>query len=398
MSDRAARRMAWGLVIFFAVGLAVAIYFGFNPPGDAEPIRLIDALWACSFLGFPVTGALVVRRYTRRPLGWILCVAPVLLVLGLGLGDTGVASGELSREASSWFGWGANVSFSTALMLLMFVPLFLPDGQLPSPRWRIVLRVLIGVAVAWILAALFAPGPLEEFPMFTNPLGIEFLGPAFDALMRIAGPLFLGLLLVVVSSPIVRFRGSVGHERQQLKWLAFGSLVVMACFLTVPLMERTFGDLGDVVVTLVTIVAILAFPATIAISILRYRLYDIDVLINRTLVYGVLTALLLGSYLMLVVALSRILDPLRGDSDIAVAASTLAVAALFGPLRRRVQAFIDRRFYRRKYDASRALNDFGSRLRDEIELDTVRSDVLGVIGDTVQPAHASLWIKPGEAL
>ncbi|MFN2525214.1 MAG: hypothetical protein ABR505_02970 [Actinomycetota bacterium] len=398
MSDRTARRVAWMMVALFVVGLGVAIYFGFNPPGDAKPIRLIDALWACSFVGFPVTGALVVGRFPRRALGWIFCAAPCLLVIGLFLGDTGLASGKVDAGTAAWFGWGANVSFSAALVMFTFVPLLLPDGRLASSRWRILLRTLLGIAVVWMLIAMFAPGPLEEFPDYLNPIGISFLKRPVDLIRSIAGPLFLAAFVLALASPIVRFRRAGGHERQQLKWIAFGAGVVLACLLSVPGLQGLFGDLGDVPVTLIIMVAILAFPVSIAIAILRYRLYDIDVIINRTLVYGALTASLLALYLLVVVILSRLLGPITRDSDIAVAASTLAVAALFRPFRSRIQSFIDRRFYRRKYDAARALEDFGTRLREEIAVDVVRSDVLDVVRGTLQPTHASVWIKPEEAL
>jgi hypothetical protein len=285
--------------------------------------------------------------------------------------------------------------FSAGFVLFTFIPLLLPGGKLPSRRWRPVARLGALAAALWVGSAMFAPGPLVEFESnIQNPLGIPVLGGLIDLAKTVLGPVVLAIPLLGIASLVMRPRRADGTERQQLKWIAFGAATIPLCFGSIWTYERIIGDLSDVTVTLIIIVAILAFPVSIAVAMLRYRLYDIDVIINRTLVYGALTAALLAAYLLIVVALSRVLDPVTRESDVAVAASTLAVAALFRPLRARIQGFIDRRFYRAKYDATRALDTFGTRLRDEVDLDLVRSDVLGVVGETLQPVHASLWIKP----
>jgi hypothetical protein len=202
------------------------------------------------------------------------------------------------------------------------------------------------------------------------------------------GPLFLVLALiclVALVAVILRFVRSTGAERLQLKWFTFAaSILVVSIFL-----EEIFGATG-----VFFSIGMLGLPIAMGIAILRYRLYEIDMIINRALVYGLLTGLAIAVYLGLVFALQILLEPLTEDSDLSIAASTLAVAALVRPLRSHIQAFIDRRFYRRKYDAKQALQNFSSRLRDEVELDVVRDDVLGVINATVQPAHASLWLRP----
>lgn len=178
-----------------------------------------------------------------------------------------------------------------------------------------------------------------------------------------------------------------------MKWLVFGSCIALTSFIGGIIWDAATGNNAP---ELTFAIGVAAVPLGAGVGILRYRLYDIDVVINRTLVYGALTAWLLVSYLVIVVALSRVLDPVTNDSDLAVAASTLAVAALFRPLRSRIQRFIDRRFYRSRYDAVRALSDFGARLRNEVDIDVARLDVLDVVTETVQPRHVSLWLRSRE--
>lgn len=394
MSGRLLKNGAWVLVAAFIAVLGLAISLGFNPPPGVEPIRVFDAVWALSFAGFPITGALVVRRMPERALGWLLCTGPLFLAIALVLSETG-AYETGTPGAQSWLGWAANVTFTGALTILVFVPMLLPNGRLPSRGWRVPFRAMVGVAVVWLLVSAFAPGRLAEFPKFSNPAGIGVFAPVFALVRPVAGPAFVITLLASAASPIVRFRRSTGAERQQLKWIAFGGLVVVVCALIVPLMEALFGDLGDLAVTLVMVPANLAFPVSIAIAILRYRLYDIDFIINRALVYGVLTAILAGTYFGLVVAFQGVLAPLTAQSDVAVAASTLAVAGLFGPVRRRVQEFIDRRFYRSRYDAQQTLASFSTRVRDEVELERLTDQLVSVVHDTVHPRHVSLWLTGG---
>lgn len=388
--------LAWLLLGAFVVILAAAIYVGFNPP-SGPPIRALDAIWAASFVGFPIAGAVVVSRLPTRPLGWILLLAPLLLVLGLALGES-VREGPDGGPAgmSAWMEWAASVCFSAGIGLILFVPLLLPDGTLPSRRWRVVgwaLGVSVGV---WILSAAFRPGPMEMEMGFTNPLGIEALRGFFELGEALLGPVSLAAVGLGTVSLFMRFRRSSGQERAQLKWLAFGGAVAVSCFLVIWSIEGLLGDLSDSVVTAIIIVAILSLPTSIATAVLRHRLYEIDVIINRTLVYAGLTAILGLAYLGIVVVLQQVLAPVTSDSDLAVAGSTLAVAALFRPLRSRVQSFIDRSFYRRKYDAAETLAAFSTRLRQEVDLDSLRRELVDVVGSTIQPAHASLWLRAEE--
>lgn len=386
--------LAWGLFGAFVVLLAAAIYVGFNPP-SGEPIRWIDAVWASSFAGFPLAGALVVWRLPTRPLGWILCIAPLLLMLGLVLGESAAAP-PAAGDLDPWLEWGGSVVFAGGLGLILFVPLLLPNGRLLSPGWRWVGRA-IGVSVsAWVLSAMFRPGEMEIGNGNLNPLGIAPLERLFDLAEVLLGPVSLAGVGLGALSLLLRFRRSHGRERQQLKWLALGAGVAMGCFLLIASVEVVFGDLGDVAVTIIIVVAILALPASIVTAVLRHRLYDVDVVINKTLVYGSLTAILGLAYLGIVVVLQRVLAPVTAESDVAIAASTLAVAAFFRPLRSGVQSFIDRRFYRSKYDAAATLERFSAHLREEIDLQNLGREIISVVGATMQPSHASVWIRKTE--
>lgn len=383
--------LAWALWLAFLVVLVMATYLGFNPP-RGRPINVADAIWAASFIGFPTAGALVVSRLPRRPLGWILLVAPLLLMTGVALSD---ASRMLVAGAPEpVMLWLASVCFGGGLAPLLTVPLYLPDGRLPSPRWRWVARAVWSLALLALLTSALRPGPLESAASGQmNPFGIEPLRGFFDAIEAALGPAFLLTIAVGVVAMILRFRRAQGIERQQMKWLVLGGVILLGSFGSIAVYQALFHDLSDVVVTLIIVVAILSLPTAIAIAVLKTRLYEIDVVINRALVYTALTGILGFAYLGLVVVLRDVLGPLTRESDLAVAGSTLAVAALFRPVRARVQSFIDQRFYRRKYDAAETLGEFSTRLRDQVDLDSLTTELVSVVGSTMQPAHASVWLR-----
>ena len=386
------RYLAWGLWLLFVGVLVTATYYGFNPPDEKEPIGWVDALWAWSFLGFPTTGALIASRFPDRPLGWLFCTGPLFIMTGVVVSDVAIYSGA-AEGGEQWFALLSNVMFSAGLATFFVVPFFLPDGYRARGVWMDRLFRLTQVCIGvWILNALFGPGPLQDFPEYTNPLGIEALEKPFNALQTVLGPVILLAASLGLLSIVVRFRRSEGHARLQLKWIAVGAAIIPLALAFGAILE-IFIDLGDVPVTLLTTVAIFALPVSIGIAMLRHQLYEIDQVINRALVYAALTTLLVGAYLGLVVALQLLVDSFTTDSDLAVAASTLAVAALFRPLRSRTQAFIDKRFYRRKYNSAQALSGFGARTRDEVDLDALQQDIVGVVRDTVQPAHVTIWLK-----
>lgn len=391
---RWATRLVWVLWAMFLVALVGAIYVGLHRP-EGSPIGVLDAVWAASFIGFPTVGAIVVSQFPRRPLGWILCVAPLALIVGVLLSELAGYGVAEPSAGWAWVAWWADVMFSIGLSLIVAIPLLLPDGRLPSHRWRPVAWALGVTGLLVIVSAALRPGHFENYASLRNPIGIEALGGLIGAVQTLGGfALLLILALATISLPI-RFRGASGVERQRLKWLALGGITILMSIGV----GITFGAAGfsnKYVETGLSILMVLALPVSIGFAIRRDRLYDVDLVINKTLVYGALSAVLALSYLSLVVLLQSLFGSLVEGSDIAIAGSTLAVAALFRPMRSRVQGFIDRRFYRRRYDAARAVAGFSTRLRDEIDLGHVVNDLIGVLESTVQPSRVSVWLRDRE--
>jgi hypothetical protein len=285
--------------------------------------------------------------------------------------------------------WASEWMWTTgAIPLLTFGLLLFPDGHLPSRRWRPIAWLAGATMAMFTLGSAVQPGPMPGYPDIPNPVGIE----AARLLQMLASLSQVCLLVVVIGSAtsiLVRFRRTRGLERQQLKWLAYAVTVA-----TVALLLASRQWAGWAVAEIVTLFAVGFIPVAIGIAILRYRLFDIDRLISRTLVYGLLTALLAGVYVTGVFIVGRLLNPATGDSALAVAASTLAVAALFQPLRRRIQRLVDRRFNRSRYDAARTVEAFSGRLREEIDLDSLSAELLAGVDQAMQPAQASLWLRP----
>ncbi|MDQ3963813.1 MAG: hypothetical protein M3277_07885, partial [Actinomycetota bacterium] len=339
-------------------------------------------------------GALIAARRPGHPVG-ILLVAVALIAMTAGFVQeyaVGALTGTRDFPGGAFAGWLSLWIGTPAIGLAVLLLLLFPTGTLLSHRWKVVAGgAVVGTAVATVAVA-FMPGPLPAIPSHENPVGIAGASSILEAVSGLGQAATTLAGLAAIASQILRVRRAEPHEKAQIKIVAFAILMAPAViFVSQVLVPQEGGE--QWLEFILNMIAVTMIPVAIGVAILKHRLYEIDVIINRTLVYGALTAALLGSYLLIVVTLSRVLDPVTRDSDIAVAASTLAVAALFRPLRARIQGFIDMRFYRSKYDAARALNAFGARLRDEVDLPTVRSDVLGVVTDTVQPAHASLWIK-----
>jgi hypothetical protein len=288
-----------------------------------------------------------------------------------------------------WFGeWARGFGWS---LIVTFLLLLFPTGRLPSPRWRPILWGVVGYIAFFTLVVWLSPASSDTRLAFVrNPLGLEL-----GIMNLFKGVLYLTLPLPLVMSgtaAIVRFRRSRGDERQQLKWFAYAAGVMVILF-AIWLSAETAGLLP--ISTLPFSVPLIGLPIAAGIAILKYRLYDIDVVINLTLVYGSLTASLVAVYVGSVAFLQGTFRALTGgESQLAVVASTLAIAALFNPSRRRIQAFIDRRFYRKKYDAAKTLETFSAKLRDEVDLDQLTDGLVTVIRETLQPEHASLWLRP----
>jgi hypothetical protein len=271
--------------------------------------------------------------------------------------------------------------------------LLFPDGRLPSRRWRPLAWAMGMFLAGTLVVGALSPGPFPEFPSANNPFGVE--GATVSGPLLVAGQ--LGGLACVVStllSLILRFYFSRGEERLQIKWFTYAVTVGISMpLLLSSLAPAVFQAVGQLAWTL----GFLSLPVSASVAILKYRLYEIDLIINRTLVYGSLTAMLVVLYVGGVVSLQYAFRALTGSgSQLAIVASTLLIAALFNPLRRRVQTFIDHLFYRRKYDAAKTLEGFSAKLRDETDIDTLNSELLSTVRETVQPEHVSLWLSGSE--
>jgi hypothetical protein len=397
MGGRGPRRAAWLALVTsgLTLGLLVAaLLLPARTPGGLTRL-LPQVLWASAS---GVVGAMVAARRPRLPIGWLLVGIGLLMALGLAAGQYAVVA-VLDAPGSLPFGpaaaWLSAWPFAAGFLLLPFLFLLFPTGRLPGPRWRPLAWAGAVVYAANVFGVAFQPGPInpEELGPLENPLAIPALGGAGDLPARIVIPLMLLVVLASVASLLVRLRRSVGVERQQLKWFAYAAgLFGLATFVNV--VASLLG--ADQAGLFVTTVPVVALPAAIGVAVLRHNLFDIDRVINRTLVYGLLSALLGALYLAVVFLLGRLLVPVTGDAALAVAGSTLAVAALFQPARRRVQDLVDRRFNRRRYDAARTVAAFSTRLRDQLELDALSGELLAVVEATVQPTSASLWLRPSQ--
>jgi hypothetical protein len=406
MSTRPSAWLAWALaglcVAMFLASVVLYVLVRSSQEGPSTSGALSELLIYVPFLAFPIVGALIASRHPKNPVGWI-CLAIGLFWMLIFLGDSIPGSGPYSVtiDALTQAIWIPPVGLLGIYLILLF-----PDGKLPSRRWR-PLAWLSGVVM--VLASLgitFAPGPLEGHPGVRNPLGLEG-APPWVATAGIVILLLLPLCMVASAlSLVLRYRHSRGEEREQIKWMAFAASVVVIVYLIAMVGSLFFpwgwGAAGTPLwlglLQQAALVSFTAVPIAVGFAVLKYRLYDIDLLINRTLVYGSLTVTLVALYFGGIVVLQRVFVILTGQqSTLAVVASTLAIAALFVPLRRRVQGFVDRRFYRSKYDARKTLEAFSLKLRDETDLEALNNDLVGVVRETMQPAHVSLWLRPDPA-
>jgi hypothetical protein len=381
--------VAWGLLVLGGVGNAAGLVLSVangsfrQDLGDALILRAV-------FAAFLVVGCLILARRPDNVIGWIFAAVGLLWMTG-GLveayAEYAYVTDPGSLPAPLVAAWLFTWVWDPAIVLTLVFPLLLfPTGRSLSPRWRPLTWLAVGLTGAYTVLGMLHPTlDLPEERTTANPIGVA--GADIDAAPL--GAVLTSLLLLVfvgaIASLVVRFRRSRGVERQQLKWFTYaGGLVLLA-----PLGSFLLPKLGNL-----PWVVVVALPIAAGIAVLRYRLYDIDQLINRTLVYGLLTALLGAVYAAVVLVLGQGFGGIGAEPPSwAVAGATLAVAALFGPARRRIQAVVDRRFNRRKYDAAKTAEAFSKRLRDEIDLDTLLAELLAVVDQTMQPTRASLWLR-----
>jgi hypothetical protein len=354
-----------------------------------------------SAVAFSTVGALVGSRRPENPIGWLFCAIGVFAAIVL-LSSEYAAYALLAQPgflpgglAMVWVRAWVWVPYLGLFVLLFLV---FPDGWPPTPALRWFASLVLFVIAYGTLLAAFSPGPIDAIGgAVDNPLGMEPLrGVGTNSAVGPVESVLYVLGILAAASLFGRMRRARGVERQQIKWFAYATVVlvggaVLAFTVSEATGVRWLGEIGF----LLTMVGLAGLPLAIGIAVLRYRLYNIDRIINRTLVYGSLTAMLLAVYIGGIVLLQRIFVLLTGEkSTLAVVASTLLIAALFTPLRRRIQAVVDRRFYRRKYDARKTLEAFSVQLRNETDLEALGDDLLRVVGETMQPAHVSLWMRP----
>jgi hypothetical protein len=381
-------RVAWSLAALATLSLVTGLGLSIATGELASSAYLAFAIVAA----FGVLGGLIASRHPRNPIGWLFCgiaVTGSLMSLSRGIAELWLDGNGVPTALGETAAWYGDVSWILVILpAATFLLLLFPDGRLPSPRWRAVAWCAgVGIALVFVGDSL-GPGPLDDYPELANPYSVD--GPVLDVVVGIA---VLSLAVAIVGSPlslVLRFRRAGRVERLQIKWLALAGGVAAATFvIALAGYDVWTSEVADGAIML----SILMLPVAAGMAILRYRLYDIDVVVNRTLVYGALTATLAAAYLCSVLLLQLALSPLTEQSDLAIAGSTLAVAALFRPARARIQHAVDRRFYRRRYDAARTLERFGVRLRDEVDLETLGGELRGVVADTMQPAHVSLWLR-----
>ena len=404
-----ARVAGWLIVPLYVAGTC-AYYLLIYGAGlwnqDAVVENLASVMLSVGFGAFAVVGALLVLRRPTNAIGWILAaIALMVATFGAGGGYATYAVATRGRpDALAVFGaWAANCYWFLMLALaLIYLPMLFPDGRLLSRRWLPV-AVLAGLATLGIVLpkALVDTIPVQEVPGrgIANPIGFGGLDMLENfPISGVIEGLFLLAAAGAVASVVVRFRRSRGIERQQMKWFAYVIVVLIGgSVLAGGISDVTgVGWLGGSSFVL-SLVGIVCLPIAVGIAILRYRLYEIDIIINRTLVYGPLTAALVVVYFGGVATTQAIFGVLTGQQQqpqLAVVVSTLVIAAQFSPLRRRIQSFIDRSFYRRKYDARKTLEAFSAKLRDETDLKALNDELVSVVRETIQPAYVSLWLRP----
>jgi hypothetical protein len=399
-SARAAAWLSWAVCALTLVLTALSVVLlAWNVSRPNTPIYdywLENTIFPVSF---SIIGAIISSRLPANPVGWLFCAAALISAVAHLCAEYATYAllahpGSLpAGVALGWLSYWVWIPFigCLALSLLLF-----PDGRLPPGKgwrwlaWLVVLSTIGGAA--WLA---LSPGAMVNLGAVRNPLGIEGLPDGYKPVQTIV---FALLFVVAVSTLVLRLRRATGIERQQIKWPAFAAVIATGC----SVLQYTISDAVGLpwlewAAYMVSIVALVGFPISLGIAMARYRLYEIDVIINRSLVYGLLSAMLVTIYfggVTIIQVIFRVLTGQEQQPQLAVVVSTLAIAALFNLLRRRVQALVDRRFYRSNYDARKTLEAFSVKLRNETDLEAFNKDLVGVVRETMQPAHVSLWLRP----
>ena len=391
---------ALALVSFFASTALVATRPARLPNGiepfDLAPFLLENA----PFTVFAGIGVMTVVRRAQNPIGWMFTAIGFLFLFGTFSAEYALYAlytnpgpfpgGAIMAWASTWL-WLLGVS------LVILVILLFPNGRVASPRWRSLVWLVVADAGAMAIGGAVFLWPDRGLELVAG-VDNATVSPVAERIVLTGFPILIVALILSAGSMVLRFRRARGEERQQLKWIAYGCSLLAASVVLIEgsnlvgiTLKYPFSEILDSA-------GVMAVPAATGVAILRYRLYDIDFIINRTLVYGSLTAFLAAVYFALVVVLQGVVAGSGQSSPLVVAGSTLAVAALFRPARERIQNLIDRRFNRRKYDAARTIEVFSTRLREEVDLDLLSDHLVAVVRETMEPANVSLWLKPSSPL
>ena len=387
LHPRTRTALAWSLWLVTmaccAAGLVVTLFV--TRPLTAG-VLVSGAAFALAFpLGYATIGLVMALRRPANPIGWLFAVSGLLWSITIPFDpwlDQLILDGRplplLAKVNAivTEYNWAPAIAFGITLPALL-----VPDGHLRSRRWRPVVAAAVAGPVLGLLGGTFIPGRLEETVVpIDNPFALTGVAGTVAALAGSTGlVLWFASMLAALVSLVLRFRASRGTERQQLRWVAAGATGAVA------------GLVVGIAGVVVTYFAVLCLPVGVAVAVLRYRLWDLDRLVSRTVTYAAVTALLVVPYLLILPAATRLAG---GSGSLAVAAATLAAAALFQPVRRRVQGLVDRRFNRRRYDAARTVDGFALRLRDQVDLDVLHGELLAVVDQTMQPTQASLWLRP----
>ena len=400
MSKRTAFWLAWFTWALYLIIAIVTLLFQMK---NAPSNLLSDLFDALVLLAFATVGALIASRRPDNPIGWLFCISTLLWALGNVLQEYttyalitvpgSLPAGALMGVIGHWIG---GIGF---FLMLTFLLLLFPNGHLPSPRWRFLAWLIAVLLALYSISFLLSPYPYANSAIdlrleaVRNPIGVGSANDLFDQLGGITPLLLFPTILACIVSVFLRFRRASGVERQQLKWFTYGMRLSILMIIIIIILIFSTANGGS---SWPFYLAVVCIPISAGIAMLRYRLYDIDVLINRTLIYGILTAVLALAYAISILVLQYLLSAFTEGSQLAIVGSTLVIAVLFQPLRSRIQRIIDRRFYRSKYDAARTLSAFSARLRSEVDLQQLSEHLLTVVQETMQPTHVSLWLRPSE--
>ncbi len=401
MTRRRSALLSW-IGTTTAAGLAILVFIAARdtPVPASWGFRGASAVFA---LTCGTVGAIVALRRPDNLNGWLFCTIGVFFAIEALVNEYVIVSVLVVPGGLPWtsfLAWTLTWLWAPPLVIaLVFLPLFFPTGRLLSPRWRAVVVLGAFALAVFSLVLAFQPGPIEQATFIDNPLGVGGLDAATYSNVAL-GPIWLLLLTAIalsLASLVIRFRRARGDARQQIKWFALAAFVAGTAFaLYLSIAVVAASPTTTKALEILVIVALMAIPAAAGMAILRYRLYDIDRIISRTLGYVVLTAILFGTFALATVALEALISPWTGGDSLAVAASTLLVAGLVAPIRGRVQRIVDRRFNRARYDADRTALAFGERLRDQVDLPTLADDLGATVRAAVAPTGMGLWLREAD--